>query len=109
MNHNCLHFHKKVTVTEADSAVGRRKSTVWNAPSNTREFKVVYPLKADYYILHATTEGTLANENRLSRLCDLYVKLIHFSTNAPLFLKIQIVLATSRAPWRRGRRATTWT
>ena len=71
-----------MTVTEADSALGEGKSSVWNPPSNTREFKVVYPLKADYYILHATTEGTLAAENKLSRLHHI---LIHFSTYTTLW------------------------
>ena len=45
--------------------VGKPKIVVLDAYS--REYKVVYPLKADYYILHATTEGTIADTNRLSR------------------------------------------
>ena len=61
-------FPTKVRVTEADSALGRRKSSMFNPPSYSREYKVVYPLKADYYIIYATTEGTHSYVNKLSRL-----------------------------------------
>ena len=80
-----------MTVTEADSTLGRRKSTVWNPPANSREFKVVYPLKADYYILHATTEGTLAHENRLSRLHKNSFTFQHTCTTLPKFHVFQLL------------------
>ena len=51
-----------MTVAQVDSTLGRPKAV----PFKTREFRVVYPLKADYYIIYATTEDTLAIEDRLS-------------------------------------------